>query len=344
MEQMDEILEFLHYHPNSKRTEVEQALSSKVSAATMKRILADGVVKGLVAVTGQGKSTTYSITPRAHLLRTVNLDTYYAQDIDQRQVQTGYNFELIRETMPAVEIFTPSELNHLTELRAGFVKKMAEIPEGAYKREMERLGIDLSWKSAQIEGNTYTLLETETLLKDLQEAKGRKHEEAVMLLNHKSALKAILERPEWFERISVSKIEDVHAVLTEGLDVERNLRHASVGITGTRYRPLDVESQIREAVEDMCVLINGKAEPYEKALLALLLIAYIQPFMDGNKRTSRLIANAILVAAKCCPLSFRTVDANDYRAALLLFYEQNNVSAFKRMFLEQVEFAVREYF
>ncbi|MCQ2395537.1 MAG: Fic family protein [Kiritimatiellae bacterium] len=344
MEQIDEILEFLHYHPNSKRTEVEQALPSKVSAATMKRILADGVVKGLVAVTGQGKSTTYSITPRAHLLRTVNLDTYYAQDIDQRQVQTGYNFELIRETMPAVEIFTPSELNHLTELRAGFVKKMAEIPEGAYKREMERLGIDLSWKSAQIEGNTYTLLETETLLKDLQEAKGRKHEEAVMLLNHKSALKAILERPEWFERISVSKIEDLHTVLTEGLDVERNLRHASVGITGTRYRPLDGESQIREAVEDMCVLINGKAEPYEKALLALLLIAYIQPFMDGNKRTSRLIANAILVAAKCCPLSFRTVDANDYRAALLLFYEQNNISAFKRMFLEQVEFALREYF
>ena len=344
MEQIDEILEFLHYHPNSKRTDVEQALSSKVSAATMKRILADGVTKGLLAVTGQGKATVYSITPRAHLLRTVNLDTYYAQDIDHRQVQTGYNFELIRETLPAVEIFTSGELDHLANLRADFVKKMAEMSAGAYKREMERLGIDLSWKSAQIEGNTYTLLETETLLKDLQEAKGKRHEEAVMLLNHKNALKAILDRPEWFEHVSVSRIEDVHTVLTEGLDVERNLRHASVGITGTRYRPLSVESQIREAVEDMCVLINGKTEPYEKALLALLLIAYIQPFMDGNKRTSRLIANAILIAAKCCPLSFRTVDANDYRAALLLFYEQNNVSAFKRMFLEQVEFALREYF
>ena len=344
MEQIDEILEFLHYHPNSKRTDVEQALSSSVSAATMKRILADGIAKGLIAVSGQGKATAYSITPRAHLLRTVNLETYYAKDIDHRQVQTGYNFELIRETMPAVEMFTQDELSHLADMRAGFAKRMAEIPPSAYNREMERLGIDLSWKSAQIEGNTYTLLETETLLKDLQEAKGKKHEEAVMLLNHKSALKAILERPEWFERISVSKIEDIHTVLTEGLDVERNLRHSRVGITGTKYRPLEVESQIREAVEDMCALINGKSEPYEKALLALLLIAYIQPFMDGNKRTSRLIANAILIAAKCCPLSFRTVDANDYRAALLLFYEQNNVSAFKRMFLEQVEFALREYF
>ena len=344
MELIDEILEFLHYHPESKRQTVEQAVTSRVSSATMKRILADGIAKGLISVSGQGKATTYSITPRAHLLRTVNLDSYYAKDGDHRQVQTGYNFELIRDIMPRVDIFTEEECSRLTELREIFAKRMAEIPAGAYNREMERLGIDLSWKSAQIEGNTYTLLETETLLKDLQEAKGKKHEEAVMLLNHKNALKAILERPAWFERLTVSRIEDVHMVLTEGLDVERNLRHARVGITGTRYRPLDVESQIREAVEDMCTLINGKQEPYEKALLALLLIAYIQPFMDGNKRTSRLIANAILIAAKCCPLSFRTVEANDYRAALLLFYEQNNVSAFKRMFLEQVEFAVREYF
>ena len=128
------------------------------------------------------------------------------------------------------------------------------------------------------------------------------------------------------------------------MGVERNLRHIRVGISGTNYRPLEVESQIREAVEDMCTLVNGKADPYEKALLTLLLIAYIQPFTDGNKRTSRLMSNALLIAHGVCPLSFRTVAADDYRAALLLFYEQNNISAFKRMFLEQVEFALREYF
>ena len=76
----------------------------------------------------------------------------------------------------------------------------------------------------------------------------------------------------------------------------------------------------------------------------MLLIAYIQPFADGNKRTSRLMSNALLIANGVCPLSFRTVAADDYRAALLLFYEQNNISAFKRIFLEQVEFALREYF
>ena len=47
---------------------------------------------------------------------------------------------------------------------------------------------------------------------------------------------------------------------------------------------------------------------------------------------------------RLCPLSFRSVEADDYRAALLLFYEQNNLSAFKRIFIEQAEFAVNEYF
>ena len=91
-------------------------------------------------------------------------------------------------------------------------------------------------------------------------------------------------------------------------------------------------------------IAKGDIRVEGKALLALLLIAYIQPFTDGNKRTSRLMANSLLISRSLCPLSFRTVEANDYRAALLLFYEQNNISAFKKMFLEQIEFAMKEYF
>ena len=237
--------------------------------------------------------------------------------------------------IPKIDIFTESERLKLEDCQRVFTQHMQEMPRGttAYNRELERLGIDLSWKSAQIEGNTYTLIETETLLKELREAKGKKHEEAVMLLNHKEALKAIIDHPAYFRNLNLSRIEDIHSVLVEGLGVERRLRHRRVRITGTKYQPLAVESQIREAVEDMCELVNGKTNPYEKALLALLLIAYIQPFEDGNKRTSRLIANALLLAHDCCPLTFRSVEANDYRAALLLFYEQNNVSAFKRIFL-----------
>ncbi|WP_337992856.1 Fic family protein [Flavivirga sp. 57AJ16] len=90
--------------------------------------------------------------------------------------------------------------------------------------------------------------------------------------------------------------------------------------------------------------MNNKKSIFEKALLALVLISYIQPFMDGNKRTARIVSNAILINYNYCPLSFRTVDSIDYKKAMLLFYEQNNISNFKNIFIEQFEFAVRTYF
>ena len=83
---------------------------------------------------------------------------------------------------------------------------------------------------------------------------------------------------------------------------------------------------------------------FEKALLVLLLLSYIQPFYDGNKRTARIVSNAILIANGYCPISFRTVDSIDYKMAMLLFYEQNSISVFKRIFIEQFEFAVATYF
>ena len=342
MTNTDRIIEYLHYHPGISRVELMDALDLGVKDTQVKGLLGACVKDGFVRTEGKARAVRYFITPKAQLLRTVDLDSYYA--VPNRAVQTSYNFHLIREDLPGIDIFTEDERKFLADRENAFRDRMKDMPRSIYLKEMERLGIDLSWKSSEIEGNTYTLLETVNLLKDKIEAKGKKREEAIMLLNHKEALKAIVERPDWFKTISLARIEDVHSVLIEGLGVERNLRHIRVGISGTNYRPLEVEAQIREAIDDMCSLVNGKSDPYEKALLTLLLIAYIQPFADGNKRTSRLMSNAQLIANGVCPLSFRTVEANDYRAALLLFYEQNNVSAFKRMFLEQVEFAVREYF
>lgn len=213
-----------------------------------------------------------------------------------------------------------------------------------YKKEMERLGVDLSWKSSQIEGNTYSLLETERLLKERQEATGKTREEAIMLLNHKDALDFVLDVPDYLKEISVHRIEDIHSLLTKDLGVERNIRRRRAGITGTNYRPLDNEFLIREALEDTCKLINGKDNIFEKSLLALVLLSYIQAFSDGNKRTARITSNAILIANGYCPISFRTVDSIDYKKAMLIFYEQNNIAAFKKIFIEQFEFAVKTYF
>ena len=246
--------------------------------------------------------------------------------------------------MDRTEILNETELSKLTDLQAKFTENISQLSDSEYKKELERLAIDLSWKASQIEGNTYSLLETERLLKDKETAAGKTKEEAIMLLNHKDALDFIVENPDYLIPLTISKIEDIHSLLIKELAVDKNLRKRRVGISGTNYRPLDNEFQIREALESACKLVNKKENIFEKALLILVLISYIQPFMDGNKRTARIVSNAILMNYKHCPISFRTVDSVDYKKAMLLFYEQNNISRFKEIFTNQFEFAVKTYF
>ena len=339
-----EILQFLHYHPLSSRDEIARGTAFEGSDATMKRLLAAAVAKGDVVVEGKARATRYKLSDQAYLLMPLNLDTYFAQDVDEREVQTSFNFDLIRQQLPAVHLFTDDEMEHLNALQAEFRQHVSEMTENEYRKEMERLGIDLSWKSSQIEGNTYSLLETERLLRESKTADGKTKEEAVMLLNHKDALRFVLDNPDYLQQLTVSHIEDIHQLLTKELSVDRGIRHRRVGITGTNYHPLDNEFQIREAMHDTCDLINSKENVFEKALLTLVLLSYIQAFSDGNKRTARITSNAILIANGYCPLSFRSVDSIDYKKAMIIFYEQNNLYAFKQIFIDQFDFAVREYF
>ena len=339
-----EILQFLHYHPLANRTEIMAGLTKAPSDSTMKRLLSAAVKEGNVETAGRGPATKYKLTPQAHVTMPLDLATYFDKDIDEREVQESFNFDLIRDVLPKVEIFTKEELEVLNAAQREFEKNTEGMTELEYRKEMERLGVDLSWKSSQIEGNTYSLLETERLLKDKQTASGKTKEEAIMLLNHKDALDFVLDVPDYLKELSVHRIEDIHSILTKELEVDRNIRHRRVGITGTNYRPLDNEFQIREALEDTCTLVNGKDNVFEKALLTLVLLSYIQAFVDGNKRTARITSNAILIANGYCPISFRTVDSIDYKKAMLMFYEQNNIAAFKKIFIEQFLFAVKTYF
>ena len=339
-----EILQFLHYHPSSSRVEIATGLKNAPNERTLKRIIADCVQNGDIIVEGKAKATRYSLSAQAHLMMPLDIDTYFLNDVDERIVQESFNFELIRNVLPNVSLFTTEEKLRLESAQQTFLNNMSTLSEVEYRKEMERLGVDLSWKSSQIEGNTYSLLETERLLKEKQTAQGKTKEEAVMLLNHKDALDFILDNPDYLKEFTVRRLEDIHSILTKELGVGNGIRKRRVGITGTNYRPLDNEFQIREALEDTCKLINAKEDVFEKALLALVLLSYIQAFTDGNKRTSRISSNAILLAWGYCPISFRTVDSVDYKKAMLMFYEQNNIVAFKQIFIEQYEFAVKNYF
>lgn len=339
-----EILQFLHFHPLSNRAEIMAGIMETPSDSTMKRLLSAAIKAGHIENVGRGPATRYRLTPQAHVTMPLDLATYFNKDIDEREVQESFNFDLIRHVLPKVDIFTKEEFEVLTAAQKKFEKNTEGMTDLEYRKEMERLGIDLSWKSSQIEGNTYSLLETERLLKDKQTASGKTKEEAIMLLNHKDALDFVLDVPNYLEELSVHKIENIHSILTKELGVDRNIRHHRVGITGTNYRPLDNEFQIREALEDTCTLVNGKENVFEKALSTLVLLSYIHAFVDGNKRTARITSNAILIANGYCPISFRTVDSIDYKKAMLMFYEQNNIAAFKKIFIEQFLFAVKTYF
>ena len=339
-----QIVDFIKENSEYSSKELFDKINISVSYATLKRILLKLVSLNYLATKGQGKGTKYIISPVLNVIQKIDIENYYKKEIDERDIKENFNFNVITDVLAKHSVFTEKELLKLSSFQEKFKKNVIQLSTKEYKKELERLAIDLSWKSSQIEGNTYSLLETERLLIEKETAAGKTKDEAIMLLNHKDALDFIIKTPDYLYPLSVSKIEDIHSILVKELTVDRNLRKRRVGISGTNYRPLDNEFQISEALQISCDVINKKKSIFEKALLALVLISYIQPFVDGNKRTARIVSNAILINKKYCPLSFRTVDSIDYKKAMLLFYEQNNISNFKEIFINQFEFAVNTYF
>lgn len=338
------ILEFLENNPLSSSKDIYDGISSTKGYATIKRSLNNLIEQNYISKEGKGKGTKYLLSTSYSIIRQIDIEEYFTQDIDDRKIQSSFNFKLISEILPKVELFSQSELEKLQLLQKQFQNNINLLSSSQYENELERLAIDLSWKSSQIEGNTYSLLETERLLKEKLTADGKTKEEAVMLLNHKEAIDFIIMHPDYLNPIKVNRIEDIHSILVKELGIKRNIRNHRVGISGTNYKPLDNEHQLREALNLMCDLVNVKQNVFEKALLLLVLLSYLQAFDDGNKRTARIVSNACLIHHKHCPISFRTVDSIEYKKAMLLFYEQNNISAFKTLFMEQFEFAVNTYF
>ncbi len=151
---------------------------------------------------------------------------------------------MITEVLSGINVFTDSELIHLSTLQNTYKNNVAQLSDSQYNKELNRLAIDLSWKSLQIDGNTYSILETERLLMDKEMASGNTKEEAIMVLNHKDAIDFIIENPDYLTPLSIQKIEDIHSLLIKELDCNKNIRKRRVGISGTNYRPLDNEFQI----------------------------------------------------------------------------------------------------
>lgn len=339
------ILDFIKDNPLCKRKDIEDFLSSMhfdVTKMTVTRDLKILINDGLVEKLGAAKASAYKLLKHFDLFEKIDVDAYFKQNQDARAPQNIYfNFDIFSALK---NLLTDKEKTEFLKLNNAFLIKKAKLSPLLLKKEYERLTVELAWKSSQIEGNTYTLLDTERLLKEHVIAENKTLNETIMILNHKKALDFVLNAPEQYKKINVAKIEDIHRLLVDDLNVSPGIRHGTVGIVGSNYKPLSNAHQIKEALQKLVELINQTKNPLERALIAILMIAYIQPFEDGNKRTSRILGNALLLADNYCPLSYRSVDEVEYKKAVILFYEQNNASYFKELFLEQYKQAVQKYF
>lgn len=332
-----QILRCLNQAANVSRQELESAVPD-VSRITLIRDLNHLLSVGLVAVVGRGPSTAYSLTTKARGLKLYDPAAYLSEEPDSRRAQfTSFAASLLDRLEGSLG---SRDANRIKRAVAAYRSRQGG---DVAARELERFIIELSWKSSKIEGNTYTLLDTEQLIKGSVEAAGHSREEAVMILNHKAAFDYIWQNRSDYERLTRAAIEDIHQLLTRDLGIGPGLRRSPVGITGTVYTPPASHIELASHLDGLVELIDGVREPAAKGLVALAGLSYLQPFSDGNKRTARLVSNALLVAHDYPPLSYRTVDENAFKGALILFYEQGVPDYIRDLFIQQLEFSASNY-
>lgn len=324
------------------RLEVSRLLVSPKpsSKITVIRDLKQLVKSGFVTASGKGRAIRYGLIKINPLLEYVDIDDYFETDPDRREIKPTFNHHIYANLS---NLYSQGEIDLWEKSSRAFKQAGEKLDPSIYKRELERFVIELSWKSSQIEGNTYSLIETETLIKQNIRAQGHPEEEAVMILNHKDAFETILDKKISFRKLDFSDVVQLHNVLTKGL-VTSGIRSQPVRITGTAYRPPSGKHELETALRQLIKYVNSIKYPPEKALILAAMIACLQPFADGNKRTSRMLSNAVLLAYDYFPLSYRNIDVNDYRSAMIIFYETNNLYHFKRIFISQLEFALNNYF
>jgi len=267
-----------------------------------------------------------------------------ALPISKRQ-PVGYDRAFLDRYRPNESFYLSPEIReHLLSLGAVAGER---LPPGTYVRQIfNRLLIDLSWNSSRLEGNTYSLLETERLLELGENADGKDAHEAQMILNHKSAIELLVEAT---SEIGLNRytICNLHALLSENLLADSQacgrVRAKAVGITGTVFQPMQVPQMIDECFEQVLHTADAVEDAFEKAFFVMVHLPYLQPFEDVNKRVSRLAANIPLIRANLCPLSFVDVPEQDYTHGILGVYELTRVELLRDVFVWAYERSCARY-
>lgn len=340
----------------------ELAEQTGVSTSTARRLLTQLSEGGDIIVRGRGRATRYSLaggvdggtaadasgrgsesrwqaraipwSPKSvALLQKLEAPLHTRQPI-------AYRRDLLDDYRPGVSTLLPKALG-------GDLLAQGRLPDqqpaGTYARKvLEQLLVELSWSSSKLEGNTYSLLDTERLFKQGSQGSDK---DTLMLLNHKGAIEFLVaEGP--IRGLVVGTIRNIHSILMgELLDDDQlgAIREAPVYISGTTFVPLQIPHIVAELLETIVTKAREIPNPVESAFFLWIQIAYLQPFIDGNKRTSRISANIPLTLYNCAPLAFMDVDRSDYALAMMGIYEFNDLNAAIDLFAWTYERSIARY-
>jgi hypothetical protein len=269
----------------------------------------------------------------------------YVRKPPEARKPVGYDRAFLDAYRPNTSFYlSENERAHLATVGR---PQIAEQPAGTYAKQiLSRLLIDLAWNSSRLEGNTYSLLDTKRLIELGQEAEGRAHLEAQMILNHKDAIEFLVSAADeiGFNRYTILNL---HGLLANNLLADPTaagrLRYIAVGIERSAFHPLEVPQLIEECFDQFLATAAAIKDPFEQALFVMVQLPYLQPFDDVNKRVSRLAANIPLIRDNLSPLSFADVPRQIYTEAVLGVYELNKIDLLKDVFIWAYERSAARY-
>lgn len=298
---------------------------------SVRRWLFEMVDEGLIEKFGQKRGTKYQAV---HVIRkNANCFGTESQKVIEKiqkplyeRSPVTYDSEWFESYEPNKTFYIPIDIR--SQLYQSGRRFQQEEPAGTYAHQIfNRLLIDLSYNSSRLEGNTYSLLDTKRLLLEGAGALGKLDEEKVMILNHKEAIRYLVDTAPNL-KVSKQTICTLHYLLSDGL-VEAHyagkVRDHSVRIGGSTYIPFEDSRKLQFQLEDIVKKGSLIEDPYEQSLFLLIHITYLQCFADVNKRTARLSANIPLIRNNLVPLSFNDVERADYMSAIIAVYELQNI-------------------
>lgn len=330
--------------------ELLDALGTNYAERTVRRWLDQLAQEGLVIKTGQKRGMRYAsvqspvyqeqpLIPQDNLLAHISFSKS-SQKIIVRVRQPIFTRDPVTYQQNWFNRYEPNKTFYFSTVQrkalfiSGQQTKIHE-PAGTYARRIyNRLLIDLSYNSSRLEGNTYSLLETQRLVLEGVAVQDKLNEEKVMILNHKEAIRHLVETSHRLT-VNFNEICTLHYLLSEGLVVPGQagkIRQEGVRIGASTYMPMEGQARLEQQLKKICSKAAVIQHPFEQSLFLLTHIAYLQAFIDVNKRTARLSSNIPLISNNLIPLSFNEINQDDYLSAMIAIYECNDVGPLAELY------------